>query len=161
DGTGAVFEAYTSWWSLGEHWADDAVWPFFARNLDRLLAFQARRATFREDRMAFYRALRTFPALPDVVVDTLYELALGTRKKDREAAQKLLRQHHDRTRRASIALTDRKRDVRIVAADWLSRIKDPAAVPALEHALARERNEAAKAAILGALLGLGRRVEGV
>ena len=157
DGADVVMYGYMEY-SVGHDWADDAVWPFFAGHLEKLLAYQERLAKRRDSSGEFFQALRTFPALPERVIDKLYELAFGPREADRFCAQKLLRQHPDRTRRATAALDDRKRDVRVLATKWLAQIQDPEAVPALERALAKERQPDARSAMKGALLTLGQSV---
>ena len=156
-GADAVLEAYASYRQLSEGWADDAVWPFFARHLDKLFALPGSPGTYGEGAAAFSRALRSFPVLPDVVVDRLYDMALGANPGHRKVAQEFLSAHHDRTRRVVAALSDRRSAVRIAAAEWLATIRDPGTVPALERAWERERNATAKAAIRSAyaLLRIG------
>ena len=144
---------------LGQDWPAEAVWPFFWRHLDKAFAFLTRRA--RDDKIAatFAKALRTFPALPDAVVDKLYDLAFSPRDTDRLVALPLLAEHPDRVRRAVAALRDSHHRVRSAAADWLARIKDPEAVPLLERALSQERTTSVRDAILVALHDLGQPVE--
>ncbi|MGH3661149.1 MAG: DUF4132 domain-containing protein [Micromonosporaceae bacterium] len=160
DGTAAVMMAYLNpYLRLGAGWAADAVWPFFERHLDQLFAHKAEMDSYYEEPTGFFQALASFPTLPEAAVEKLYELALGTRKADRAPARELLKQHPDRTRRAIAGLGAGKSSVRQAATTWLADIQDPGAVPALEQALAKERQDVVKGTMLDALLALGQPVE--
>ena len=158
DGGAVVTAAYLGA-VLGQGWADDAVWPFFARHLDSLFAYVARRARNKLVVRRFCEALNTFPTLPNRAVDKLYELALGPRKTARPLAWTLLQRHPERIDRAVAALADPDRHRRRVAAEWLGSMNDPAGVPALERALSRERAKSVRDAILVALRALGQPAE--
>lgn len=153
DGQSHVHEAYFAEWGepLGHRWRDEAVWPFFAKHLDATLQSRGE--------PAFYRALSTFPTLPGRALDGLFASALGTRKAERELAQGVLERLPGREERIAAALRDGKGEVRAAAAQWLGRIKHPGTIPALEAAVAAEKQDVAKAAMLDALEAMGEPVE--
>ena len=57
------------------------------------------------------------------------------------------------------ALSDGKAEVRALAAQWLGRLRHEAALPALEAAVAKEKQDVALGAMLDALQALGQPVE--
>ena len=84
------------------------------------------------------------------LLDLCFDLALGTAKRNRRAAQDLLSTRPD-VERATAVLADGARPVRSVAAEWLGRIGHPDALPALAAEVERERNEAVCDAVPAAL----------
>ena len=154
DGADFVTAAYLSN-ILGEGWAEDAVRPFVARHLDRLVTYLVQRTDDEAVAVRFCDALETLPTLPEHAVDQLYELAVSPHPTHRFAAIRLLRGHPDRVRRVVPALEHPDHRVRIAAADWLARVQDRDAVPALERAVSQERTESARNALLVALDALG------
>ncbi|WP_148614289.1 DUF4132 domain-containing protein [Nocardioides rubriscoriae] len=160
DGYRTVWAAYAQrWQSLGRDWPADDVWPFLARNLEAVLKESEPRAhDWSTDPAAFFAALATFPVLPARVVDHLYAVALGTHRSTRPLAQDALARDPGRATRAAAALGDGRGEVRVVAAQWLARIADPAALPALQAAWTKERNDVVRGALLDALEALGQPV---
>jgi hypothetical protein len=152
----------TSWGApLAVDWPADAVWPFFAHHLDELLQ-QLDPTVGRSywfDRGAIFRALGTLPTPPATVVDALFGLALGNARADRVAAQQALAKYDGKEARLIAALADSRAEVRTVAAQWVGRLRLAAAQPALEAAVAKEKQDLAKGALLDALLLLGHPVE--
>jgi hypothetical protein len=65
----------------------------------------------------------------------------------------------DKITRILAALGSGKAERRSVAADWLRRLRDPATTEPLLKAVRKEKNEAAKGAIMAALEQLGVPVE--
>ena len=99
--------------------------------------------------------LATMPVVPGSVLTRLSEVALGSAKTNRVEAQQLLAKQVDAVALASQGLANSKFEIRTTAAQWLGRIRDVAAIPALQKALAKEKREGAKAAMLSSLEQLG------
>ncbi len=110
-------------------------------------------------RSALFRAVATLPRLPAAAVPELFNLALGSVKADRQLAQDALRNHPGKETRILAALSDGKADTRALAANWLARLGYQDAVPALEKAVLKEKNDLAKGAMLEALQRLGQPLE--
>ena len=146
---------------MARDWADDAVWPFFARHADaieRLLQTPPRHA-WSHDQGRVFAAIATLPRPPSNLVDALFRLALGSAKTDRAHAQRALAAQPGKETRIVEALADGKAEVRQFAADWLRRLRHAPALAALEAAVAKEKNDVVKGAMLDALQALGQPVE--
>ncbi|MFC0682604.1 DUF4132 domain-containing protein [Lysobacter korlensis] len=163
DGRTQVMRSYCAGWGdvLAQDWSDEAVWPFFAHCMDRLIQLmnptQTRDYSF--DRQGIYRAIATLPTPPAEVVNALFDLALGSGKTDRLPAQKALDNLPGKEVRIISALADGKADVRTVAAQWLGRLRCEQAIPALEKAVSKEKQDVPKGAMLDTLELLGQPVE--
>ncbi len=141
-------------------WGPAATWPLYMEQLGLLAhALQsgqpARVAWLREPVDVALAALATFPRLPRAVVPTLWEFAFGPGSLLRDRTQRLLDAEPDVVVRVSKALQARKHEHRAIAARWLARLKNPAAIPALERAIGKERTDTAKAEMLTALAAHG------
>ena len=147
--------------SIAATWGDEAVWPFFAHHVDLLekALLEPPKNDWYFDRGALFRAIATLPRPPASLVDALFALALGTAKADRQAAQDALAALPGKEPRIAAALADGKAEVRTVAAQWLGRLKAAGALGALEAAVAKEKHDVAKGALLDALQALGQPVE--
>jgi hypothetical protein len=161
DGRAQVWSSYSASWGfrIGREWPDDQVWPFVAHNLDWILEESSSRQGWGIDEHALFAAIATLPRPPARLVDRLYTLAVGTRKSDRAAAQAALERDPQRTARAAAALQDGKGDVRLAAAQWLTRIVDPSALASLQAAWKKERQDVVRGALLDALLAIGENAE--
>jgi hypothetical protein len=148
---------------LTRGWPDAAVWPFFAAYPEALdPGFDTSSPYAKEwdfELLRVFDALATFPALPPERVGRIVEAALGTSKQVRASAQRVLDKHPDRLSFSCEGLTNGRAEVRIAAAQWLTRLKDPAAIEPLEQAFKREKNDAAQGAILTALEATGAPVD--
>jgi hypothetical protein len=144
---------------LTRGWTDAAVWPFFAAYPEALdPGFDTSSPYAKEwdfDLLRVFDALATFPVLPPERVARVVEAALGASKQVRASAQRVLDKHPDRLSFACEGLANGRAEARIAAAQWLTRLKDRAAVEPLEQALEREKNDAAQGAILTALEATG------
>jgi hypothetical protein len=142
-------------------WPNEDVWPFFAHHLEAVL--QALLHDTIKDysfgRAGLFRAIATLPKPPAVAINVLFTLALGSGKTDRGPAQEALQHHPGKEERIVAALADGKAETRAVAAHWLARLRHGPAVAALEKAVAREKHDVAKGAMLDALQALGQPVE--
>ncbi|GAA0929656.1 hypothetical protein GCM10009554_12190 [Kribbella koreensis] len=161
DGPKLVFESYCSSWDgeLGRSWAAEDVAPFVRSNLKLVTDVICEPTRWNHDEEAPYRALATLPELPPAVVDALVAVALGSRKTAREPAQQALAAVPGISERAAAGLKDGKAEIRVAAAQWLARLADRTAVPALEAAVRREKNDVPKGALLDALESFGFAVE--
>jgi hypothetical protein len=144
---------------LTRGWPDDAVWPFFAAYPEALdPGFDTSSPYAKEwdfNRLRVFDALATFPILPPERVAAIVEAALGTSKQVRASAQRVLDKHPDRLSFACEGLANGRAETRMAAAQWLTRLKDRAAIEPLEQAFRREKNDAVQGAILTALEAIG------
>jgi hypothetical protein len=159
----SVLHDYCLTWgsSLADDWPDEAVWPFFAHNLHLVSAALANGQALGHgaDRDKLYRAIGMLPSLPPELADVLFDLALGSAKTQRAAAQQALARLPGKETRLVAALDDGKSETRAIAAQWLGRLRCAAAIPALEQAVTKEKNDVAKGAMLDALQAMGQPVE--
>jgi hypothetical protein len=157
NGRSLVWSAYRASFGprIGRGWPGDQVWPFVAHNLDWIVGDSARGQSPYPDENAFFEAVATFPRPPARLLDHLYTLALGTRKTERARAQAALERDRQRAARAATALLDGRADIRLAAAQWLSRIADPDELPALRTAWQKERQDVVRGALLDALIAIG------
>lgn len=157
-----LLRSYCSAWGspLAKDWPDADVWPFIAQQQQlvvRLLGEADNDWSF--SRASLFQAVATLPAPPTALVNTLFDLALGSAKIDRALAQEALKNQPGKEQRIIAALESGKAEVRTVAAQWLGRLRHEAAVPALDRAVRKEKHDLAKGALLDALQTLGRPVE--
>lgn len=144
---------------LALDWPDEAVAPFVRYALPKYLEMLEITGDFYMDDDMPFRALATLPVLPSEAVEALTRSALGQHKTKRRAAQDALARVDGFEDRAVAALQDKKADVRAIAAHWLERLGYEPAVPALEAAIAKEKNDVTTGALLDALESFGRPVE--
>ncbi|WP_170157123.1 DUF4132 domain-containing protein [Roseimicrobium gellanilyticum] len=102
-----------------------------------------------------WRALAGFPTPPPSFLDRMWETALSAGKTERPLVQEALLRAPNRDARIIAALSSGLQDQRTAAAEWLGRIKAEVAIPALRTAVAREKHDVPKAAMIGALERLG------
>lgn len=143
--------------TLAQDWPESDVWPYFAHHLDDLIEALVNSTTqnYSFSRQGLFRAIATLPYPPAKVVHALFTLALGSGKTDRLPAQNALSNQTDKEARIIAALSDGKSETRMIAAQWLARIGYTPAIPALETALKKEKQDQAKAVFLDALQSLG------
>lgn len=161
-GSDQVFASYLSTYgAIARDWDREQVWPFFAHHLERLIKLLGPSQTkdYWLDRASIYRAIATLPTPPTVVVNALFDLALAGGRTERALAQAALHASPDKEARIVNALGDGKSEVRTVAAQWLQRLKHADAIPALEKAVAKEKHDVPKGAMLDALQALGQPIE--
>jgi uncharacterized protein DUF4132 len=142
---------------FGSLWHAEQVWPFFARHMNLVHGWLKLETThhYWSNRNASFIALSTFPELPAEVVPRLFEIALGSSRADREHARTLLEKLSGKEQRIVAALAGGKAEERAAAAHWLAQLRYRDAVPALEAALRKEKNDAAIGAMMSALESLG------
>lgn len=140
-------------------WRWGGVWELFADRWhllrDRLVNDANGRSSDAWDRHHALSILAMFPRPPAPLRPLLWELALKGTKADRTDAQPCLANVPDRLARITAALAAGQGETRAVAADWLGRLDDLAALPALRAALKKETRDVPKAAMMDALAALG------
>jgi hypothetical protein len=146
---------------LAAQWQNEAVWPFMATHVADIddLLMSPPRHNWNYDAARLYQAIAMLPKPPAQLVDTLFRVALGSAKTDRAAAQEALAASPGKEERLASALTDGKAEVRQLAATWLGKLRHAPSLPALEKAVAKEKNDVTKGAMLDALQALGQPVE--
>ncbi len=138
----------SDWWVSIE---PEAAWPWFAQHLDVLQAWLAASAQDAGEALAI---LDAFPSLPANLLPSIAAAAVGESRKNRPPAQALLAKHGLARELAEQGLTDGRGEIRAASASWLAQAADPAAVSALRAALAKEKREVPRAAMLNALRDL-------
>lgn len=161
DGATAVLRSWSTTWGepIGRGWPRQSVAPFVAEHLDAFADSLGRQTDWYTRLEAAYEALATLDRLPRTITEALWPVALGGLKAHRRLAQDALRTTPERDARVITALSDGKADVRTEAARWIARERIASAVPALEAAFAKEKQDVAKGALLDALEALGQPVE--
>lgn len=146
---------FSDWHWIGEPLEPAAVWPYYA---ERLQILERHLAGVDNGSHAAARALAilsAFPAVPAELLPRVTSLALGEGKTYRHAAQMTLEAHPGVRLLAEQGLSDSKTEIRTTAAVWVQRLGDPESLPALRTALAKEKREVVRAALLSALEALG------
>ncbi len=149
-------------WYLGRHrewsecnWDADEVWPAFAEHPELLqeALIPAKAGSYHGSTMRdnAFHVLSTFPKCPPKFIHLLWDLALSESKGDRLPAQQALASVPGKAEKIAVALEDGKQSIRVAAAEWLGRLKDREAIPALKKAFIKEKNELAKGVMLHAL----------
>jgi len=146
---------------------DDAIWPYFLSRLNiinqalGLAESNPSISSYYLDgwRTSAFTVLATFPRPPRAIAPHLWDLALGSNKTFRPAAQWCLRNYPDRHQLVIRALGSGRKDERATAATWLGDMGDPAAVKPLLKALKKEKHDEPKAAMMGSLETLGQDVD--
>lgn len=114
---------------------------------------------YRDPRPGALRLLSAMEALPEELVDPLWELALGDARTHRDLAQRCLESHPDTGERLESAVGHPRQAARAEAAAWLARRGQAGAAPALRARAKRERSDRARDALLSALEVLGESIE--
>lgn len=159
DGVAVVWRGYASG-AVGRRWDVERVRPFVTKHLDRILQLDSQwQSEYWYSNTAIYAAAATLPRLPRGLREHIYGVALGTRKADRPYAQAAIAADPERPMRAVAALGDGRAEIRAVASSWLAQIGDAEALPGLQAAWKKERNDLVRGALLDALVALGESAE--
>jgi hypothetical protein len=156
-----------AWWQLdsyfGLRWPLDDLWEWFYEHPAVIAGAlgqgqsAAARGNYRE-KYIFANALSLVERFPDIPVSLqplLWELAFGGNGAKRGAAQRALWRLPGLLPRVLAGLADTRQDSRLIAAEWLADLRDPASITALETAVKREKSEVVLAAMMTALENLG------
>jgi len=143
--------------------SDDAIWPFFLVHPHELKVALGLAASSTgpdpylqgEQRKIAFRILATFPKPPAAFASFLWERALSTSKTERALAQACLRHYPNREKRIITALEDGRKDIRASAATWLGELGVTEAIAPIRKALAKEKQDLPKAAMMESLERLG------
>jgi hypothetical protein len=163
DGASCIINSYCLDRSndFAKEWDKGDVWPFFAHNIElvikKLMETQASQDSF--DRGSLFRAISLLPVIPAKLSELLFSFAFGSAKSDRLYAQSALENYSDKEVKIINALSGRNAEVRMYAAQWLGRLKLKDVITELENAAIKEKNDAAKAAMIDALQVMGQTVE--
>lgn len=156
-----VLHSYCDNSSLAATWDAASSWPFFAHHCSLLNSGLVDKsvASYNFNRQRLFKAISLLPWPHEETVNVLFDLALGTAKTERVDAQNALNNHPGKEVRIIAALGNGKAEVRTIAAKWLHDIGYHEAIPDLETAVAKEKNDVAKGAMLDALQRFGQPVE--
>lgn len=147
-----------SWGASLAHVDAELFWPHVAENFDAIDEALGLRPQSRQPALHAGNALDLLALLPKVphrYLLPLMTIATGTQKAARQQARALLAGAPDIDTAIAGLLGDGKQDMRAGAAEWLAARGARAAVPALRTALAKEKSDVARAAIITALERLG------
>jgi hypothetical protein len=114
---------------------------------------------FGDGRRRALRLLKCLQPLPSEALDTLWALALGEARSERELAQQCLLSEADWETRLLQSLSHSQAGSRERAAEWAGRLRVQAALPGLTAAVRKEKVEKARLAQMGALKQLGAPLE--
>jgi len=150
-----------TWSGLGRGWKEEDLAPFLAANVELLAQWldPNDKKGYGFDRDQLIAAVGLLPTLPGRVANALFDLALGMGRSERAQAQAALARFPDKEARIIDALGDGKAEIRTVAAQWLGRLRHAPAIPALEAAVVKEKQDVPKGAMLDALQLMGQPVE--
>lgn len=127
-------------------------WPWFATRPDVLQGWLTGDASDVGDALT---VLNAFPSLPPSLLPSVAAVAMSRSRRNRPVAQQLLARHGAARALAEQGLSDTVGELRAASAGWLADLGDADAVPALRAALAKEKREVPRAALLNALQDLG------
>lgn len=149
------------WGHQLDNMSEENIWPFYDEHpelLRQLLGMEVGSLRSEVDSDDLGHALRIvgmMPVIPVPLLSRVTQFALGEGKRHRLTAQQLLESRPGVVDLALGALADSKSEIRSSAAAWLGRINDPATIKPLRQALAQERRETVRAALLTTLEHLG------
>jgi Domain of unknown function (DUF4132) len=124
-------------------------------DLDQALGMMPQSATEPKLPQRGLELLEQFPILPNRYRNRAMVLAGDTAAKTRDAARALLKDTPGIDGAIAVQLLDGKQDVRALAAEWLASRDAKAELPAIRAALAKEKSDVARAAMITALQKLG------
>ncbi|WP_068081437.1 DUF4132 domain-containing protein [Novosphingobium rosa] len=157
-GTVILSDHLASRWSLSLKEQDSGLLATLCESfgaLDEALGLVPQSGARQTDMGTVFALLGLFPVLPERYRNRLMLLAGDSSKHLREPARALLRQTPGLGRAIALQLQDGKQDVRALAAEWLAARGEAGQVPALRAALAKERSDLGRAAMITALERLG------
>lgn len=139
------------------------IWPVLCQNfaqLDEAMGLVPQSGGEAMQRLPALDLLAMFPVLPERYRGALMLLAGDGSKRLRDGARALLRGVPGLGDAIALQLQDGRQEVRALAADWLASRGEADQVAALNKALAKERSDLARAAMITALERLGEDVSG-
>lgn len=146
-----------SWyWPLPD--LDMPLWPVLCQRfaqLDEALGLVPQSGAATMQRAAAIELLGMFPKLPERYRRALMLLAGDSSARLRQSARALLQGTPGLGTAIALQLQDGKQDTRTLAANWLAERREREQAPAIRTALAKERSDVARAAMITALERLG------
>jgi hypothetical protein len=136
----------------------DRLWPVVAEQMetiDQALGLAPTLSASSFNLLHALDVLATLPAPPRRYLQILLGIAISGQKDSKMRARAILSSTRSATALILPLLEDSALSRRASAADWLRARRDRAAIPALRAALAGEKTEAGRAAMLTALIALG------
>lgn len=140
----------------------DILWPYLTEHLaivDEALGLAPASGNTQFSELYALEVLAVLPKLPARYLGVVLDRATGERKTLRRPARTLLSNITNIDGLIVPLLADSKQEVRVGAAEWLAERGTRAAIEPLKTALAKEKQEAPKAAFLTALSRLGESIE--
>ena len=125
----------------------EVSWPWYAEHLEVL----RNSLTDTETAPRALEIIEAFPRIPAELLPVIAEIAVGSSKVNRPLAQAALRSHPRVRELAEQGLAARTVEGRVSAAAWVGSLGRAASVPAVRTALAKEKKEVVRAALLSAL----------
>ncbi len=125
----------------------EVSWPWYAEHLEVL----RKSLTDTETAPRALEIIEAFPRIPAELLPVIAEIAVGSSKVNRPLAQAALRSHPRVRELAEQGLAARTVEGRVSAAAWVGSLGQAASVPAVRTALAKEKKEVVRAALLSAL----------
>ena len=125
----------------------EVSWPWYAEHLEVL----RKSLTDTETAPRALEIIEAFPRIPAELLPVIAEIAVGSSKVNRPLAQAALRSHPRVRELAEQGLAARAVEGRVSAAAWVGSLGRAASVPAVRTALAKEKKEVVRAALLSAL----------
>lgn len=134
-------------------WPEDSIWPAFAEKpeLMRQVLQPGHPDSSTDSRAVAIRVAAMMPTMPPDIEALMWTVALGESKTDRPAARVAVLKLSGATSRGVAALSDGRQAVRIAAAELLADLQDAETVGPLKKALAKEKQELVKGAMLMAI----------
>lgn len=162
---GSIVKSYLGYRNSEFDLEDEAVWPYFYEHAnelrDALLGLSTERNDYwlSERRRNAITVAGMFPAMPKVIENAVWLIALGEGKADRPLARRALKNASGGLERGLQAIVDGKQLIRIAGAELLAELGNAAAVEPLKKALKAEKQETVKGSFLQAIEVLGGDVE--
>ena len=143
--------------ALAQAWDAEAVAPYFALHVAWLEQALIDLEVYSTD--SLYRGIVKMTPPPPQLVSRLFEIALGSNQGERVQAQRALERLPDKEAHLIAALGSGKSEVKLLATQWLGNLGHKPAIPALEQALKKDKNDGVRTAMIEALEQLGQPVE--
>jgi hypothetical protein len=153
-----INEHLTRYWYWPLPNLETPTWPVLCDRFacfDEALGLTPRSGGEAMQRMPALDLLGTFPKLPERYRGSLMLLAGDSSGQLRQAARALLHETPGLGDAIALQLQDGRQQTRALAADWLAARGEREQAPAIRKALAKERSDLARAAMITALERLG------
>ncbi|MDP4605424.1 MAG: hypothetical protein NWS68_04630, partial [Erythrobacter sp.] len=157
-GTDFIDEELTLRWSPPLPDFDAPLWPALCARfdaIDQALGLVPQDSAAQKRPQSGLALLTHFPKLPARYRNRLLVMAGDSAAQLRDAARGLLKDTPGIDGAIAVQLGDGKQDVRALAAEWLAARGATAQIPAIRAALAKDKSDVARAAMITALQKLG------